>query len=1449
VRLLQTVICNINAIISNLKLNRKFNKDKNERPRFTHAKISNSLSNLINFETKIFNNVEYNNYNNMCHGSLIISGWSEKSPGKPQDRHRRQLRARSGREKKDIIKNVKNRGSKLKFDFARLEISNNRIITHNLYAYYTKLRVTLSGDVELNPGPNVNKSKLRVMTYNVQGLGNTAKLKRVNNILHKLDQRESYVINLQETHFKNEENIAYHWKWGVTQSLGSSNSCGVAILYSKSYFDEVIETRSDKIGRYCSVTLNRDGDVYTFVNVYAPNNHYKSFEFLEYIENEIEDILNRHPLTNLIISGDFNFVISQDKDSIGRNKSQQEKIVVDKFLEIAYKYSLVDTFRKLNDHGGYTWGKNNPIFLRSRLDYVFANKVLTNSVTSSYVTYTYNESDHNPVTSEFLIDEVVYGPGIIRGNSSLLEVPEIKNRIELELNKILEQIPKNWNPHQILDFYKYNLRILLLREGRKKAIIDRSRLELADAELGRLKEVLDKKLEENLNFPGNENNEAIESLKEAIFISEESTKDLRDEQARKLIFRARAKWSEKGEKSNKYFLNLVKERQRKMQIRKIISCGCTFYKQDEISKAISDFYSNLYKKQKDIKKIDKDHPMFSSLPSLNEEDAKFLKTKLTLEELFTTINTCNESAPGPDGISYDTYKHLWSISGPIILNAWEHSNKIGVTSISQRESIITLLDKKGKDSTKIENLRPISLSNCDIKLCTKALAIRTSKIIHKLVDSNQTGYVPGRQVTDNIRLLEEIIKEANNAGEKGYLITLDAQKAFDSVDHEYLIDLLRIYKFPDEYVRWIKILYSNLNACVLVNGYATVKFNIEQSVKQGDALSCVLFILAIEPLIKSLKVNNLIKPVTIKSNTTQEVTEVQTATYADDITALTSDEESIQLIIDEYEVFSMFSGIKLNVGKTEILVMGEAEFKEKRFEIRSKGSPITLINQETVKVCGVTLSNNPELAYKDNVLKKIMKLERQLDVWRMRNLTLQGKILIVKTFGISQLIYSFQSTYVRDSDLKSIDNIIFRFIWNIKKRNPIASGKIRREVLKKDYEKGGLNAPDINLINSAIKYKHILRHFNNNKHALHIIYNNHLGTKFGFSNFEYGNESQTFIGTAIRTHKQLGKLIQRDIIEVSDELDGIHKNYFAYVQNSELSNNPFTNVNQQAMVFRLNTYNIKTFGDVYREKQIMRFPNLFLDLHQIFNTYPVEWRKLVSKTNRVHAKIYNEVPIGLNKWQNTSIIEIKKLIQYLLSKTQSENVNEYIIKRHKLDIVDRQEFNDILNPFVELRRTTKDVKLKNIQYKILHNIYPTMKHLFTWKIKDNPNCTYCNVQENLKHAIFECPIARDCLNKLKEMIGIQNVNISYKDILLGFGACNNHNFGMPRTKLYAIDMILILVKQRLILQREEKRFISVNELRNLIINWMNVEKYNAKKVNKLIKYNAQYGWLETLIIV
>jgi hypothetical protein len=181
-----------------------------------------------------------------------------------------------------------------------------------------------------------------------------------------------------------------------------------------------------------------------------------------------------------------------------------------------------------------------------------------------------------------------------------------------------------------------------------------------------------------------------------------------------------------------------------------------------------------------------------------------METELSEADLLAALNTCADTSPGPDGISYSTYKKLWSIVGPIILNSWKHSCDKGVLPLSHSDSVITLLPKEGKDIRDIRNWRPITLSNCDSKIITKALAIKMSKVLDDLIDPNQTAYVKGRSVTDNLRSIlfmkDHCVEEEVDA----VLISLDAKKAFDSVSHQYTETILKNYGFRPQFIKCFK---------------------------------------------------------------------------------------------------------------------------------------------------------------------------------------------------------------------------------------------------------------------------------------------------------------------------------------------------------------------------------------------------------------------------------------------------------------------------------------------------------------------------------------------------------------------------------------------------------------------------------------------------------------------
>ncbi len=139
-----------------------------------------------------------------------------------------------------------------------------------------------------------------------------------------------------------------------------------------------------------------------------------------------------------------------------------------------------------------------------------------------------------------------------------------------------------------------------------------------------------------------------------------------------------------------------------------------------------------------------------------------------------------------------------------------------------------------------------------------------------------------------------------------------------------------------------------------------------------------------------------------------------------------------------------------------------------------------------------------------------------------------------------------------------------------------------------------------------------------------------------------------------------------------------------------------------------------------------------------------------------------------------------------------------------------------------------------------------MKHLYIWKIKESPNCNECNTPETLKHAIFECPIATAAWGHFKNILNIVSYH-TYNDILLGYNSTKSLN--ITQNRIYAIDTLMVLVKQRLILQRENKTYLTYDDMCGLINDRTKLEKFNSRKYNNNIRYRVRWKWIENLLDV
>ena len=123
---------------------------------------------------------------------------------------------------------------------------------------------------------------------------------------------------------------------------------------------------------------------------------------------------------------------------------------------------------------------------------------------------------------------------------------------------------------------------------------------------------------------------------------------------------------------------------------------------------------------------------------------------------------------------------------------------------SGKKRFVSLIPKKKKDPLLLKNWRPISLLNTDYKLATKCLATRLEKVLPHLTESDQTGYIKGRFVGENIRLISDIIEQHEN--KEGMILFLDFEKAFDSLEWGYLFKVLDVMNIGPSFLNWIHTL-------------------------------------------------------------------------------------------------------------------------------------------------------------------------------------------------------------------------------------------------------------------------------------------------------------------------------------------------------------------------------------------------------------------------------------------------------------------------------------------------------------------------------------------------------------------------------------------------------------------------------------------------------------------
>ena len=898
----------------------------------------------------------------------------------------------------------------------------------------------------------------KILTINARGLGNPLN----QNLLFDLIQRFNCdICFVQETQVSSDQNInslSRRWHGRSFWSPAIGRQGGVATLISPNCSADVVSWKKDSFGRIVSILIRIDDVDLNLVNVYAPTNLTDRKNFYDSLH---EFFISG--ASALIIGGDFN-CYDNALDKFGGNVSIHHELV-----SLKSDSTLVDAWRKLHPRAReFTWF-NHDSSIASRLDKFLVSKDLFSTDCECEISPC-PLSDHDFVSFVFDIPECIKrGPGVWKFNNSLLDDKTFCDRIRILIANHIDFLSVFSSSQEWWEFLKDSVKresIFFSREKRRQLCRDRV---FWTNKLISLRQRL-------VN--------GDESVTDSILDAESRLKALCVREFEGIVIRSRAEWFEQGERPSRYFFQLQKTKAQKSHISSVYdSSGSEVLSQSEIENAHVDFYTSLFSEEPID--VDMQNVLLSSLShQLSRDQALLCEGPLTLDEISFSVNNMNTNkSPGPDGLTVEFYRKFWDLLAPHLVIVFNCCLEAGEMCESMKTSNTRVVFKKG-DRKNLKNWRPISLLNVDYKICSKAISVRLSKVLQFIVDPDQTCSVPGRKISSNLHLLRDILDYIDRTNETGILVSLDQEKAFDRVNRTFLQNLLVRFGFGSSFCRWVNTLYKGANMRVIVNEWLTEPIALSRGVRQGDSLSPMLYILCVETLASKIRscpeIEGFLLP---GANGLQ----YKVGVYADDTTSLVKSVFSLQCLFNIIRIYELGSGAKLNVSKTEAMWLGAWRSRTDQ--------PLGLTWVTKMRILGVFFG---QVSDSDNWQPKLEKLEKHLDLWKSRSLSLVGKSLIVNTLGISKLLFLSAVLSIPRWVFSKVNDLIWPFLWGCRIET------VSRQSCYQPFSKGGLGIVDLKVKGDALKLASALSNCDNFSKSFYLT-KYFLGARLAPLRLEWGS--------------------------------------------------------------------------------------------------------------------------------------------------------------------------------------------------------------------------------------------------------------------------------------------------------------------------------------------------------
>jgi hypothetical protein len=438
--------------------------------------------------------------------------------------------------------------------------------------------------------------------------------------------------------------------------------------------------------------------------------------------------------------------------------------------------------------------------------------------------------------------------------------------------------------------------------------------------------------------------------------------------------------------------------------------------------------------------------------------------------------------PGIDDLPNEFYKKYEKLLIDDLLEVYMEAFNNNKLPTSMRRAIICSI-YKGGDKQLLNNWRPISLLT---KILIKILLNRLNVVIEPLIAIEQTYAVKGRSIISNTSIIRDMILHANSSQTPLAVISLDQEKAFDSISHDFLFAILKSINLGPNFMNWIQLLYEDADAIVRVRNSYTRPIRILRGVRQGCALSATLFSLCTSAFIYQIKdifVSNHSEP------NENPLFQTYITAYADDITIFVRDDTDFNAINKCCNEYRQVSTINVNMIESNGLWCGSW--------INRTETPLGLKWTNTnIKILGIIFTNSIHI-YKDqqDIIEKI--LTSILTRWysRAQCFSYRGRAIIANILATSSIWYYIRHCLPPTTFLDKLQKMIVNFVWRTKHWT-------KPDILSLPVSEGGQGLVSIPTRTYSLALRHIQLLCQNNSDDKAVINGNFiLSTQTGIEDF------------------------------------------------------------------------------------------------------------------------------------------------------------------------------------------------------------------------------------------------------------------------------------------------------------------------------------------------------------